>query len=97
MSRQTVEIITNLKESIRKLKNDFKRGIPPYQGFTLDISYGGNKEPDIRRVSVGSISHPEGDGKIFYDLVLNSLILSLEYWKGVAKREIEELYKSLEE
>lgn len=92
---ETATIIKNIKKKINKLKNDFKRGVPPYQGFTIDLYYGGNSSVDIERFEVGTISHDEGDGKLFYDFILKSLEQSLIYWEKVAKREIEELYESL--
>ena len=93
--KTTAQTIIEIKGKIKKLESDFKRGVPPYQGFTIDISYGGNNCPDIERVSIGSISDEKDVSDIFYNIVLTSLKNSLKFWENVAKREIEELYESL--
>ncbi len=93
----TAKQIREVKKKIAKLKNDFKRGVSPFFGFTIDISYGGNKHIDIERVCVGSVYNEENDSKKFYDFVLNSLENSLVFWEKTAKREIEELYDALKE
>ena len=91
----TATQIKEIKRKISKLENDFKRGVAPYTGFTINVCYGGNKQVDIERFEVGTISNPEGDSKLFYDFILNSLRGSLKFWEDIAKREIEELYDSL--
>ena len=87
----TIKIVKRLRTKISKLESDFKRGIPPYQGFTIDISYGGNTGLDIERVCIGSVSDEEGMGEIFYKMVLDSLKNSLKYWEDVAKNELADL------
>lgn len=95
MSQNTIDIIRETRKKIEKLEKDFKRGVPPYQGFTINIGYGGNKPEDIQRVCVGSISDDDNVSKIFYDMILNSLKKSLVYWEKVAEREIKELNECL--
>jgi hypothetical protein len=93
----TPTIIKDLKKKISKFERDFKRGVPPYQGFTIDISYGGNKENDIERVTIGSVYHVKEMGETFYNLVLDCMKQSLEQWKKTAQSEIQDLYKCLED
>lgn len=90
-----VKQIRETKKKINKLEKDFKRGVPPYHGFNIDLCYGGNKEPDIEKISIGGIACEKETSKIFYDLVLNSLKLNLKFWENEAKKEIEELQKCL--
>jgi len=92
----TATHIRHLKDKIYKLEKDFKRGVPPFMGFTIDVFYGGNEEVDIPRFEIGSIAHEEKTGEIFYNLILSSLKASLDHWKNIARIEIESLTKSLE-
>ena len=50
----TVRHIKELKSKIEKLKNFQKRGI--VEGFTIDLSYGANKDININRVECGDVS-----------------------------------------
>lgn len=90
-----VKKIETIRSQIKKLENDFKRGMPPYQGFTIDICYGGNEEPDFKRVTIGSISDDEKVSEAFYKMVLTSLKNSLSFWEKSAERELIELQKCL--
>lgn len=83
--------INRIKEQIDKLEKDFKRGVPLYHGFTLDVYYGGNTEIDLERICIGSISDDKNVSEIFYNLILNSLKNSLAFWKKSAEQELLEL------
>ncbi|MFW6243356.1 MAG: hypothetical protein ACOC2W_04285 [bacterium] len=87
--------IRKVKKQIAKLEKTFKGGVPKYYGFTIDLCYGGNKEPDIERISLGGVAGEEQDSKQFYDLVLKSLKLNLKFWENEAKRQIKELQECL--
>lgn len=90
-----VKKINRIRSQIKKLESDFKRGIPPYLGFTIDISYGGNSENDLERIIIGSISDDEDISKKFYEMVLNSLNKSLSFWEKAGEQELIELQKCL--
>jgi len=87
----TVEKIKELRVKINKLETTYKRGIPPFEGFTIDLCFGGNRHTDIERIGIGSISDTETAGKDFYNLILNSLKNSLQYWEKQAESELKEL------
>lgn len=87
----TATHIKDLRSKIEKLEKDFKRGVPPFQGFTIDLYYGGNKETDIERISIGTIASEKEIGQQFYDLVLLSLKNSLKFWEQSAAIELAEL------
>jgi hypothetical protein len=90
-----VKNINIVRSQIKKLESDFKRGIPPYFGFTIDISYGGNSENDLERITIGSVSDDEDISKRFYEMVLNSLNKSLSFWEKAGEQELIELQKCL--
>lgn len=93
---KTAEHIKGIKNKIAKLEKDFKRGVPKYFGFTIDISYGGNRHHDIPRVEVGSIADEEQMSQMMYNIAIGSLKNSLKFWKETAEREIKELQESIE-
>lgn len=91
-----IENLTQVKKNIAKLEKQFKNGKVGYNGFTIDIFYGGNKQVDINRVSVGGVGSPEDTGQKLYDLTMECLKGNLKFWEDAAKRDIQELYKALE-
>jgi len=91
----TPTIIREIREKIKKLEAYSKGGLPPHQGFTIDLYYAGNTRVDVPRISIGSISDDIEVGQIFFNIMLGSLKNSLTFWEDVARKEIEELQNSL--
>jgi len=94
------ECVVQIKEhrrKIAKLEKDFAKRGPQSTvwGFMVDLFYGGNKEPDVERITIGSIADPEGTGQALYDMVLASLKNGLKFWEDAAKRDLAELQETL--
>lgn len=90
----TVLMIQAIRRKIAKLEKDFAKGCEN-QAFTINISYEGNRETDVERVAIGSISDSPEASTLFLELVLTSLRNSLSFYEKQAAHEIETLQKAL--
>jgi hypothetical protein len=49
---ESAKQLKKYKEILKKLEKDFPKQRVGYTGFTIDVSYGGNKEADLKRVII---------------------------------------------
>lgn len=95
--RNVVEILNQLNSQIAKLEKNFRNGkVSPGASFTIDVYYGGNKEVDFHRISIGGISdETQKANQLFHDLILGQLKFSRKFWVDVAEREVKQLNEIL--
>lgn len=91
----TAKHLRETREKLEKLRKYKGKGVSRFDSFTIDISYGGNKEPDVRRVGIGSCTHPEGTGAQLIELAILCLEGSLKFWTGEAERDTMELLREV--
>lgn len=91
----TAEQLVKYKAIKEKLTKNFPKGKTEWLGFTIDISYGGNKEPDIERFCLGGIAGEKEVGDAFLALLLKSADDNIAFWEDCVKRDMKELEASL--
>lgn len=92
----SAEQLKKAKNQLAKLKKDFPKGFPKFQGFTIQLQYGGNKHVDIADICLGSISTKnENFHKEFYQSIISEIEGSIEFWEKAVQKDIEELIESL--
>lgn len=90
----SAEQLSKYKAIKEKLKKSFPKGAG-YTGFTVNIFYGGNKEVDISRVSVGGVASEQGRSDEFLTLINKSVDDNIDFWQKCVIRDIKELEESL--
>tara|TARA_R110000822_G_scaffold36734_3_gene103191 strand:+ start:687 stop:974 length:288 start_codon:yes stop_codon:yes gene_type:complete len=90
----TGEQLKKYKAIRDKLKKTFPKGAG-YTGFTIDICYGGNKEPDIKRVSLGGASSDPKINQEFLTIVTQAVEDNIDFWQKAVRRDIKQLEESL--
>ena len=90
----TGEQLKKYKAIRDKLKKTFPKGAG-YTGFTIDICYGGNKEPDIKRVSLGGVSSDPKINQEFLTIVTQAVEDNIDFWQKAVRRDIKQLEESL--
>jgi len=91
----SAEQLEKYKAVKAKLEKVFPKGKTNWQGFTLDIYFGGNKETDLKRVSLGGVSSDEKLGDEFLKILIQSTNDQIDFWQKSVIRDIQELEKAL--
>lgn len=94
---ESAKQLRKYKEILKKLKKTFPKGTTNWQGFTLDISYGGNKEADIKRLSLGGVASGNTLGDDFLKMIIQSTEDNITFWQKAVLRDIKELEESLKD
>ena len=97
MMIESAKQLTKYKNILKKLKKSFPKGKTNWQGFTIDISYGGNKDIDIKRVCLGGIASEKELGDEFLNLLIKSTEDNITFWQKSVVRDLQELENSLKE
>lgn len=91
----SAEQLKKYKTILATLKKRYPKEKTNWEGFTIDISYGGNKEPDIKRVCIGSIASEKEVGDEFLKLLIKTTEDQIDFWQKSVLRDIKELEESL--
>jgi hypothetical protein len=89
------EQLKKYKDIKNKLQKSFPKGNTNWLGFTIDICYGGNKEADIKRVSLGGVASEQNLGDDFLKLIMQSTEDQIDFWQKAVLQDIAELEKAL--
>jgi len=82
------------KKLLKKLEKDFPKQRVEYTGFTIDVSYGGNKEADLKRIII-SKSLDDSSAQELLDIVVKSVRVQIDFWERVVLQDIKNLEKAL--
>lgn len=94
MMVNSAEQLVKYKKILAKLQKDFPKK-STYKSFTINVFYGGNKEVDIQRVTIGGASNDLSMGNDFYNLLVQSVQDNISFWEGCVKRDLKELEDAL--
>lgn len=84
------------KKNLAVLKKSYPKGFPKFQGFTLQLHYGGNKVADITDIEVcGVATKDENNSKVFYDLLVSEMEGNVDFWTKAVERDIQTLKDAL--
>ena len=81
-----------IKESLKK---QFPKGKAGYTGFTIDVSYGGNKEVNLKRINLGGIASDLSVNQEFLDMLTKVVEDNISFWENTVKLDIQQLENSL--
>lgn len=90
----TATTLDKAKKDLAKLNKNFPKG-KTYMGFTIDISYGGNKTPDHTRISLGGVASRQDLSSDFLALIKEAMEDNVKFWGNECIKELEELNKVL--
>lgn len=83
------------KKILKQLNKTFPKGQTNWMGFTIDVSYGGNKTPDIERLSLGGVASEKELGDQFLKLLLRSTKNNIVFWEKAVQKDIKDLQRAL--
>lgn len=95
MNLQSSTQLSKYKDIKSKLTKNFPKGRTEWLGFTIDISYGGNKHHDISRLSLGGVAGDKEVGDAFLALITKAVEDNIAFWQGFVEKDIKELEESL--
>lgn len=93
---ESAKQLRKYKTILAKLNKTFPKG-RTNQGFTIDISYGGNREPDIKRLGLGGVASDPSLGNEFLEIVFQSTKDNIEFWQKMVLHDIRTLEDSLKD
>ena len=93
----TATQLKKYKDLKAKINKDFKGKGAGYMGFTIDICYGGNKEVDLKRVSLGGIACKDGMSNDFLSMIREAIDGNIDFWQKQVLRDIQTLEESLKQ
>lgn len=91
---ESAKQLKKYKEILKKLEKDFPKQRVGYTGFTIDVSYGGNKEADLKRVII-SKSVDDSSAQELLDIVVKSVRVQIDFWERAVLQDIKNLEKAL--
>lgn len=83
------------KAILAKLNKRYPKGKTNWEGFTIDISYGGNKEANISRVCLGGVASDAKVGDEFLGILIKSTEDQIDFWQKAVIQDMRELEDSL--